>query len=126
MTIFHLNTPTLDNQWRSIILFGQNVASYKLALAKTLLHHADIGETELSLSDLAPMYSRHVCDHLKNADKQSTSRSSRFLDACRKFNGGEMPRDQLIQETTRLGLAALNFHWLLMVLDTPSPPGLVK
>ena len=30
-------TPTLDTYWRSIILLGKNVASYKFALAKTLL-----------------------------------------------------------------------------------------
>jgi hypothetical protein len=103
MTVFHLKTPTLDNQWRSIILFGQNVASYKFALAKTLLHHADNGETGLSLSDLAPTYSGHICDHLNNADKQSTSPRSRFLDTCRKFNSGEILQDQLNQETARLG-----------------------
>ena len=29
--------PRLEDYWRGIILFGRNVASYKFALAKTLL-----------------------------------------------------------------------------------------
>ena len=32
--------PTLDNYWRAIILFGQNTACYKFALAKSLLEFA--------------------------------------------------------------------------------------
>ena len=34
---FRYQDPTLETSWRSIILLGRNVASYKFALAKTLL-----------------------------------------------------------------------------------------
>jgi len=37
MNDFIHQAPTLDNYWRSIILFGRNVASYKFALAQALL-----------------------------------------------------------------------------------------
>jgi hypothetical protein len=37
-------SPSLDNYWRSIILFGQNVASYKFALAKSLFDTAQTGK----------------------------------------------------------------------------------
>jgi hypothetical protein len=37
VTAFTETTPTLENFWRSIILFGRNVASYKFALGKSLL-----------------------------------------------------------------------------------------
>lgn len=37
MTTFFENDPTIQNYWRSIILYGRNVASYKFALAKTLI-----------------------------------------------------------------------------------------
>ncbi len=33
---FSASTPTPENYFRSIVLFGRNVASYKFALAKTL------------------------------------------------------------------------------------------
>ena len=35
--------PTLENYWRSIILFGRNVASYKFALGKSLLELSQQG-----------------------------------------------------------------------------------
>ena len=103
MTDFHLTTPGIDSNWRSIILFGRNVASYKFALAKALLDLADAQKTRLTLADLAPAFSQNVCQHLQISDKQATSRSSRFLDSCRKFNKHELSEDQLIQETVRIG-----------------------
>jgi hypothetical protein len=103
MTDFHLTTPGVDSNWRSIILFGRNVASYKFALAKALLDLADEQKTQLTLTELAPAFSHNICQHLQISDKQATSRSSRFLDTCRKFNKHEFSEDQLIQETVRNG-----------------------
>jgi len=36
MTKFQLNDPSLESQWRAIILFGKNSATYKFAFAKSL------------------------------------------------------------------------------------------
>ena len=36
---------TLENYWRAVILFGQNVASYKFALAKSLIDLGAAGQT---------------------------------------------------------------------------------
>lgn len=50
--------PSLESYWRSIILFGRNVASYKFALAKSLLELAPTGKSEITLEELAmPQYS---------------------------------------------------------------------
>jgi hypothetical protein len=95
--------PTLDNYWRAIILFGRNVASYKFALGKTLLAAAQAGKTLVPLTELALPFARHIAEHLRLADKQATSRSSQFLDACRKFNRGELSEEQLAEVTARLG-----------------------
>lgn len=103
MTEFTATTPTLENYWRSIILFGRNVASYKFALAESLLEVADQDKEEISLAELAAPFARHVCEHLRLADKQSTSSQSRFLDACRAHNRGELTETQLIEQTARLG-----------------------
>jgi hypothetical protein len=43
------STPTLENYWRAIILFGRNLASYKFALAKSLL------EMKHARNDLIPV-----------------------------------------------------------------------
>ena len=37
MAIFFENDPTLQSYWRSIILYGLNQATYKIALGKTLV-----------------------------------------------------------------------------------------
>src|SRR4051794_35516347 len=91
--------PTLDNYWRAIILFGRNVASYKFALGKSLLEMAQTGKTFVPLSELAAPFARNIAEHLKLADRQATSRSSRFLELCRKFNREEVTKEQLVEGT---------------------------
>lgn len=95
--------PSIENYWRSIILFGRNVASYKFALAKAITslnaHNNDL----ITLDELAAPFALNICQHLKNSDKQSTSSSSKFLDACRSFNEGRIGIDSLISSTTKLG-----------------------
>ena len=54
---------SLDSYWRSIILFGKNSASYKFALAKSLLEIVPTGKTEISLEELALPFSKHLCEH---------------------------------------------------------------
>jgi len=100
---FTSKVPTLEDYWRSVILFGRNVASYKFALGKCLLELNPPSGQLLKLEDLALPFATHVADHLKLADKQGTSSSSRFLDACRQFNAGEITRAQLIDKTVQHG-----------------------
>lgn len=95
--------PSLDNYWRAVILFGRNVASYKFALGASLLELASQGRDFVPLTDLALPFSRRLAEHLKDCDKQATSRSSRFLNECRRFNRGEATREQLADATVRLG-----------------------
>lgn len=96
-------SPTLDNYWRSIILFGRNVASYKFALAKSLLEFRERGNDLITLEELAEPFSRNLCSHLAAAPKQATSPSSKFLNTCKLFNEGEISGSQLIEATSKLG-----------------------
>jgi hypothetical protein len=100
---FYSRAPNLEDYWRGIILFGRNVASYKFALAKTLLEINPQAGQLLKLSELAPSFAGHIADHLKFADKQATSTSSKFLDACRRYNNDEINKDNLTDTTVRLG-----------------------
>ena len=88
---------------RGIILFGQNSASYKFALGKSLLELASQGREAVSLEELAVPFSRHVCSHLQEAPKQGTSETSTFLDECRRYNSGEINEGDLIEHTRKLG-----------------------
>lgn len=96
-------TPTRENYLRGVVLFGLNSASYKFALAKSLLELGDGRREAISLVDLAEPFSRHVCEHLRRAPRQATSVGSRFLDACRSFNDGSLDHDRLIAVTVKLG-----------------------
>jgi len=69
MTAFTEVQPTLENYWRSIILFGRNVASYKFALGKSLLELSQQGKETVTLEELAEPFSRHICGHLQTTDK---------------------------------------------------------
>jgi hypothetical protein len=95
--------PTREDYWRSVILFGRNVASYKFALAKALLELAANDPNFIRLDELAIPFSRHVAEHLARVDKQATSSSSRFLEACRQFNCGGLDQDALVRQTVALG-----------------------
>ena len=103
MSKFLGREPTLEDYWRSIILYGNNVACYKFALGKALLEIAPTGKTFVTLEELAEPFSRHVTEHLKLNPKQTTSRSSKFLCACDRFNQGQLSQDELIATTVRLG-----------------------
>lgn len=92
-----------ETYWRALILFGQNVASYKFALGKSLIEIASQGNDFVGLDQLAEPFSRHVVEHLKAAPRQSTSRSSRFLESCKRYGQGEISKDELLGTTSRIG-----------------------
>ena len=103
MTKFQINDPSLESQWRAIILFGKNSATYKFAFAKSLLELIDKETTKISLSDLAVPFSKNIVDHLKINDKQGNSSSSTFLNACRDSITGKISHDILLEKTEKLG-----------------------
>lgn len=71
----------------------------KFALAKSLLELDKQAGELLQLEELAVPFARHVCEHLKRENKQSTSNSSRFLEACDRFNRAEISHSQLVDST---------------------------
>ena len=76
MTTFLTNTPTLEDNWRAIILFGKNTASYKFALGQALLSLGKSQDELIRLDDLALPYATTLCGHLKQAPKQGTFEKS--------------------------------------------------
>jgi len=103
MIEFQINDPSLESQWRALILFGKNSATYKFAFAKSLLQLIDKETTSISISDLAKPFSRNITNHLKTSDKQGSSKSSRFLNYCRDYNKGIIKEEDLLNHTVRLG-----------------------
>ena len=101
--LFSEYKPNDENYWRSVILFGRNVASYKFALAKALLELAENQKDSMVLEEMAIPYAKHLCEHLKSSDKQVTSASSIFLDSCRRYNQKEISEDELRDITVKKG-----------------------
>ncbi len=100
---FQEHHPSFESYWRSVILFGRNVASYKFALAKSLLKLSAENKTEIGLHELAVPFSEHICSHLRNNPKQCTSNSSAFLSACVDYNDLKIPHNELLDITVRQG-----------------------
>ncbi len=96
-TKFQINDPSLESQWRAIILFGKNSATYKFAFAKSIIELLPSEKSALSLENLAVPFSKNIVDHLRKSDKQGNSTSSKFLNTCRDFIAGRINEDQLIQ-----------------------------
>ena len=103
MSTFFENDPTLQSYWRSIILYGQNVASYKFALGKALIDLNKKQNDLIKLEDLADPFSNHLCQHLKHNEKQITSANSKFLNTLKKFNNNEIQINERNEVTKRLG-----------------------
>ncbi len=101
--VFNDKELELEDYWRAIILRGRNEASYKFSLAKTLLDLNPESGQLIKIGELAPLFSSHIAEHLNKANKQGTSASSPFLDACRRFNAGDIDENMLIDQATRFG-----------------------
>lgn len=100
---FQENDPSLESQWRAIILFGKNSATYKFAFGKTLLELVSKETNTFSLKDISPLFVNSILEHLKKNDKQGNSISSTFLNACRKYNNGDIDYDNLLNLTEKYG-----------------------
>ena len=105
MLPFQDATPTPAGDWRHIVRFGRNVASYKFALGQALLDLAARQQTFVPLPELSVPYAAALCQHLQVDHRQSTSAQSQFLNACRSRNRGDLDAEQLAEATVRLGFA---------------------
>lgn len=103
MTQFQINDPSLESQWRALILFGKNSATYKFAFAKSLLELVNKETTKISLTELAQPFSKNIIEHLKENDKQGNSKSSSFLNVCRSRIKEEISDTELWLKTEKLG-----------------------
>lgn len=102
-TKFQINDPSLESQWRAIILFGNNSATYKFAFAKSLLELIKKEKTKITLEELSVPFANSIITHLKISDKQGSSNSSTFLNGCRSFIEGDISQSQLYQITEKYG-----------------------
>lgn len=77
--------PSVEDCWRGIILYGQNSASYKFALAQSLLQLNPRSGQLLKLEDLAPTFGMAIAAHISHSPKQGT-RPGKFLQSLQGYN----------------------------------------
>lgn len=102
---FRRGVVTPASTWRALILYGANAATYKFAFGTALLEHAARGADTVSLEQLAPRYAELLCEALQREPRQGTASRSRFLDALRRHNKGELDEAGLVAATVKLGFA---------------------
>jgi hypothetical protein len=102
-TQFQINDPSLESQWRAIILFGKNSATYKFAFAKALLELIEKEKTKISLDELAIPFANSIVEHLKKSDKQGNASSSKFLEGCRNYINENITKEELYSLTEKHG-----------------------
>ena len=102
-TQFQINDPSLESQWRAIILFGKNSTIYKFAFAKSLLGLIEQEKTKISLDELAIPFANSIVEHLKKSNKQGNASSSKFLEGCRNYINEKIIKEELYSLTEEYG-----------------------
>jgi hypothetical protein len=96
--------PSAEDCWRGVILYGRNTASYKFALATTLLTIKPDSGQLVKLEDLAPTFARSIAERLRVAPKQITTNNGKFIRACHEFNE-KNDLSRLVDATVAYGFA---------------------
>ena len=95
---------SLVNHFRSIFLLGANTATYKFALAKSLLELHRTAKTFISLDELSPIYAKHLIEHIKTEKRQlSGSGTSKLLNSLHLYSQDQISEDLMLSITRAEG-----------------------
>lgn len=107
MNQFLHNDDTLESQFRSIFLFGRNEATYKFALAKTILELSAEQKHFISLEELSPIFTKHMLEHSNSGKIQTKSKSSRYIQALKLYEQQQITFGQLMHITEHNAFATV-------------------
>ena len=77
--------PSVEDCWRGVILYGRNSATYKFALASSLLELKPKAGQLVKMEEIALPFGKSISQHMKESPKQGISSNSKFLKACNEF-----------------------------------------
>lgn len=98
---------SLESQFRAIFLFGRNEATYKFALAKSILELSAGKKSFISLQELSPIFTKHMLEHSNSGKIQTKSKSSRYIQALQLYNQQQITYDQLMHITEHNAFASV-------------------
>lgn len=99
--MFKLENPSSDIQWRNLILFGKNSATYKFSSATTLLKLVDQGKTVVRRGDLSKPYSEYMIDRVKIDLGQDNN--GRVIKTFKQFNLKTIGESEILPLTKSQG-----------------------
>jgi hypothetical protein len=103
-TRFQIDDPSAESEWRALILFGKNTATYKFAFAKTLLEFVKEGKDRVTLEELSQPFALSMSKHLVQSSIQGTNNSaSSFIKACLDYNDDKVSLEHLAKITQKEG-----------------------
>ena len=95
-----------EDYWKGIILFGLNAATYKMGLAKTLLHFAKAGEQQVKWDDLAEVYLNEYVDRLNLCAMPQQSNPNRLTvmeRIVKELSIGKISHDNAVNKVAEKG-----------------------
>jgi hypothetical protein len=94
-----------QDYWRAIVLYGNNVATYKIALATCLMAFARERKTHLTLSELADAFFRRYLDRLANGQPQQSNpdRKTVLERTVEAYRAGELTETAAVEQVARQG-----------------------
>ena len=100
----YISDNTLETNFRSTFLLGANTATYKFALAKSLIELDQTPKTFISLDELSPIYAKHLVEHLKTGKRQLTgSGISKLLNSLYLYSQGQISEELMLGVTKAEG-----------------------
>lgn len=99
------NDKSIESNFRSMYLFGRNVATYKFAFAKSLLELGQNNKSFVTLEELSPIFAKYMLEHVGNGKRQITSQSSKCISALNLYKNEQITWEQLLDVTTKIGFA---------------------
>ncbi|WP_269915569.1 HNH endonuclease [Acinetobacter sp. HY1485] len=103
VSFFH-SDESIETNFRSIFLLGANTATYKFALAKSLLELKENNKTFVSLDELSPFFSKHLVEHIKQNKKQLVGKgTSKLLNALYLYSQEQISEDLMLNVTKNEG-----------------------
>lgn len=96
---------TPQDYWRAIVLYGNNVATYKIALAACLIEFAEAGATHVSMDELAVAFFHRYRERLTNGQPQlsNPARKTVLERTVEAYHAGTLTESAAIEQVARQG-----------------------
>ncbi|TNP14134.1 HNH endonuclease [Bacillus tropicus] len=97
------NNFTKEDFWRTIILYGLNQATYKIALGQSLIRFSEQQRNVVSMNELAEDFFDMYLERLKNGKPQlaTPNRQTAMERIINSYNIGKLTRSQAIEKVER-------------------------